>query len=73
LDLAIEAGEVIKPKNARFQLVDKATGEMIGEPVKEADTQNEAFLGVVLKRQSFKDWVRENFMIAQAQMVADED
>lgn len=73
LDLAIEAGEVIKPKNARFQLVDKTTGEMLGEPVKEADTQNEAFLGVVLKRQSFKDWVRENFMIAQAQMVADED
>lgn len=73
LDLALEAGEVIKPKNARFQLIDKETGETIGDIVKEEDTQNEAFLGIVLKRESFKQWVRDNFKIAQAQMVTDEE
>ena len=73
LDLAIDAGEVIKPKNARYQLVDKSTGEVIGEPVKEAETENESFLGVVLKRESFKAWVRETFQLAQGTMIADED
>lgn len=72
LDLAILAGEVIKPKNARFQLVNKETGELIGEPVKEDATQNENFLGVVLKRNSFKEWVRSEFQIAQGTLIADE-
>jgi len=72
LDLAIEAGEVKKPKNARFQLVDPETGEMIGDIVKEEDTENEDFLGVVLKRPSFKEWVRNKFKVAQAKLLADD-
>jgi len=72
LDLAILAGEVIKPKNARYQLVDKATGELIGEMCKEADTENEEFLGVVLKRDTFKQWVRDTFKLAEGQMIAEE-
>ena len=73
LDLAIEAGEVIKPKNARYQLVDKSTGEILGDPVKEEATENEKFLGVVLKRESFKQWVRENFQLARGTMLASDD
>lgn len=73
LDLAIEAGEVIKPKNARFQLVDKSTGELLGEPVKVEATECEEFLGVVLKRESFKQWIREKFQIVQGTMVHDAD
>lgn len=70
LDLALLAGEVIKPKNARYQLVDKATGELIGDgPVKEAETENEDFLGVVLKRESFKQWVRDTFKLAEGKML----
>jgi hypothetical protein len=73
LDLAVLAGEVIKPKNARFQLVDKETGELIGDkPVKEEETENEDFLGVVLKRESFKQWVRDTFKLAEGKMLADE-
>jgi len=73
LDLAVLAGEVIKPKNARFQLVDKETGELIGDkPVKEEDTECEEFLGVVLKRESFKQWVRDTFKLAEGKMLADE-
>lgn len=72
LDLAILAGEVIKPKNARFQLVDKATGELIGDVVKEDATECEEFLGVVLKRESFKQWVRDTFKLAEGRMLEDD-
>lgn len=73
LDLALLAGEVIKPKNARFQLVDKSTGELIGEPVKQPETECEEFLGVVLQRESFKQWVRDTFKLAEGKMLADID
>lgn len=69
LDLAVEAAEVIKPKNGYYQLVDKETGELLGKPVKEKATQCEEFLGVVLKRESFKSWVRSEFQTAQVQMI----
>jgi RecA/RadA recombinase len=72
LELAVDAGEVIKPKNGRYQLVDKSTGEILGDSVKEAGTECEEFLGVVLKRDSFKSWVRETYQIAHAQMIVDE-
>lgn len=73
LDLAIEAGEVIKPKNARFQLIDKETGEVFGEMVKESETETDEFLGVVLKRESFKQWIRDKYKIAQAKMIQSDD
>lgn len=73
LDLAILAGEVIKPKNARFQLVDKATGELIGDIVKEEETECEEFLGVVLKRESFKQWVRDTFRLSEGKLMIDEE
>lgn len=72
LDLALLAGEVIKPKNARFQLVDKATGELLGDVVKEDATECEDFLGVVLKRESFKQWVRDTFKLAEGKMLEDD-
>ena len=74
LDLALLAGEVIKPKNARYQLVDKASGEILGDgPVKADETETEEFLGVVLKRESFKQWIRDEFKLAEGKMLADDD
>lgn len=72
LQLAIEAGEVVKPSNGWYQLVDKETGEMIGSKVRAKDTETEEFLGVVLKRPSFKKWVIDNFKVAQGKMIDDE-
>ena len=73
LDMALEAGEVVKPKNGRYQLVDKSTGELIGDSVKEKATETEEFLGVVLKRESFKQWVRDRYKIAQCKMISSEE
>lgn len=73
LDMALEAGEVVKPKNAWYQLVDKSTGEVIGSAVREKATQTEEFLGVVLKRESFKQWVRDKYKLAQGKMIASDE
>lgn len=73
LELAIQAGEVIKPKNARYQLVDKETGEVIGDMLKEEDTDNEEFLGVVVKRESFKQWVRDTYQLAEMKLVTEDE
>ena len=73
LDLALEAGEVIKPKNGWYQLVDKTTGEMLGSAVRESATAKEEFLGVVLKRESFKQWVRDTFQVSAGQLIASEE
>lgn len=73
LDLAVASGEVIKPKVGWYQLVDKETGEVIGPLARAADTEKESFLGVVLKRESFKAWVRETFQIAHNQIIADDE
>lgn len=70
LEMALAAGEVVKPKNAWYQLVDKETGELIGTAVREKATQSEEFLGIVLKRESFKQWVRETYKLAQGKMIA---
>ena len=69
LPLAVEAGEVIKPSNGFYQLVDKSTGELIGNKIREKMTWSEDFLGVVLKRESFKVWIRDKYKIAQANMI----
>lgn len=69
LDLALEAKEVIKPSNGWYQLVDKETGELIGGKTRLKDTESEEFLGVVLKRPSFKKWVIDTYKLAQGKML----
>lgn len=73
LEMALESGEIVKPSNGWYQLVDKTTGELLGSKVRAKDTETEEFLGTVLKRESFKQWVRETFQIAQGKMIADDE
>lgn len=63
LDLAIESGDVLKPSNGWYQLVDKETGE-VGNKVRAKDTENDEFLGVVLKRKSFNEFVEKKFKLS---------
>jgi len=73
LEMAVEAKEVIKPSNGWYQLVDPETGETLGSKVREKDTGNEAFLGVVLKRESFKKWVKEKYQLSHTTLVSDDE
>lgn len=73
LDLALEAGEVVKPNNGWYQLVDKETGELLGSKVRSSQTETDEFLGVVLARESFNKWVEDNYMLSVSKILADQE
>jgi|SRR5687768_8486184 len=72
LDLALESGDVVKPQNGWYQLVDKETGEMIGNKVRASATESESFLGVVVKREAFKQFIRDKYQLP-SKMFTDEE
>jgi hypothetical protein len=65
LDLALESGDVVKPSNGWFSLVDPDTGEMSDKKVRSKDTQTDEFLGVVIARASFKSFIRKKYKVSQ--------
>lgn len=63
LDLALQFGHAIKPKNGWYALVDDKTGEILGKNYREDETACEEFLGVVLNRKSFRDKVSQEYKL----------
>jgi hypothetical protein len=69
LELALESGDVVKPAKGKYQLV---TDGETGDAVTEDETQTEEFLGVVLERESFKEFVAKKYVMTNhAQSDAD--
>ena len=73
LDWAQESGDVIKPKNGYYQIVDRESGELIGKPVKEPATECEEFLGVVYKRPEFQLFVKNKYKLAILDKINEDD
>jgi RecA/RadA recombinase len=71
LDLALESGDVVKPKNGYYALVDRATGE-VGKEVKFPKTQADDFLGVVLAREEFKQFIKDTYKLSKAKLEEDD-
>lgn len=72
LDMALEAGEVIKPKNGWYALVDKSTGEIVSKNIRATEFDCEEYAGAILKRESFKQWVRDTYKLSQVKMIEDD-
>lgn len=72
LEMAVASGDVVKPSNGWYQVVDVETGEVIGNKVRAKDTNNKEFWDEILKRQHFKDWVKKTFMIANSKLLSDD-
>ena len=72
MDLALESGDAIKPANGWYQLVDKETGEVLGSKVRESATKTDEFLGTILKRKSFLDFVARKYKLGNSQQTEDE-
>ena len=68
LDLALESGHVIKPKNGWFQRVD-ADGVVEEKNYREKDTENKEFWMPILTNKSFYDFVKNKYSIGQGQMM----
>ena len=71
LDLAQESGDVIKPKNGYYQIVDRETGELLGSPIKEKSTYSDDFLGVVVAREEFKKFIKEKYQLSNTMTAVD--
>lgn len=72
LEMAVASGDVVKPSNGWYQVVDVETGEVIGNKIRAKDTNNKEFWDEILKRQHFKDWVKKTFMIANSKLLSDD-
>jgi len=74
LDLAIESKDVSQGKvgkSAGYALINRSTGE-IGEMVKFDATQTDAFLGTVLKRAEFKQFIRDTYKLEKSKLQEDD-
>lgn len=67
LDLALEFGFVVKPKNGWYALVDMETGEVTGKNVRLKDTSTPEFLGVVLNNPDFQAKVQKKYILPLGQ------
>ena len=66
LDIALAGGYVTKPSNGWYQLVDRATGEVIGTKVREKDTLTSEFWRDMLADETFVDFVKQMYSIVGA-------
>jgi RecA/RadA recombinase len=73
LDIALESGHVIKPKNGWYQKVDKETGEVYDKNYRVADTDNKDFWLPILKSKSFRQFIEQKYMITSGAIVTDEE
>jgi hypothetical protein len=66
VDLAIDAGLIIKPSNGYYQFVDADSGELLYDAKKFRlkDIQNAQYLVPVMRAEKFKRFVRDHYCLA---------
>lgn len=73
LDLALESGHVVKPSNGWYSKVDPETGEVEDKKYREKDTNTSEFWLPIVKNESFQEWVKNRFQIANGALMQEED
>ncbi len=75
LDLALESGYVVKPKNGWYSKVNIDTGEVEEKKFREADTYNKDFWTTILSNKKFHEFVKNKYKLAvnEIQSFEDED
>jgi RecA/RadA recombinase len=69
LEVALAGNYVAKPSNGWYQLVDRETGELVGQKYREKDTLTEEFWKPVLDGTDFKDFVQKQYSIGHASLI----
>lgn len=73
LDLALEANYIAKPKNGWYQLVNRETGELVGQNMREKDfVDNSKFWIELFKTTDFADHIKEQFTIPEGSIFHDD-
>jgi len=73
LDLALESGHVIKPKNGWYQKVDMETGEVFEKSYREKNTYSKDFWEPILSSPSFNEFIEKKYMAASDSIMKEED
>lgn len=71
LEMAVASGDVIKPSNGWYQVVDPDTGEILGNKMRATDTNTREFWEPIMKRKHFKDWVEHTFSVSSQKLITD--
>lgn len=69
MDIALDAGCVIKPSNGWYQRVNLETGEVEEKKYRLADTNNDDFWEPILNSEKFENFVREKYHLGGKAMV----
>ena len=73
IDMALESGHVIKPKNGWYQKVDMETGEILPKSYRMNDTYNAEFWMPVLKCPKFAEFIENKYCVGHESIMKDED
>lgn len=73
MEVALESGHVVKPKNGWYTRVDPDTGEANDKNWRLAETDCKEFWKPILDDQRFADFIVKKYKIAQGSILTDED
>lgn len=72
LDLALESGHVIKPKNGWYQKVDMETGEILDKSYRMNDTYNFSFWHPILICPKFVKFIEDKYRVASGKIMQED-
>ena len=72
LDVAIQGGYVVKPKNGWYQAKNPATGEELSGNVRAKQPLNAEFWEYIFSKTDFFDWIQKRFKVAHSSMFGEE-
>jgi RecA/RadA recombinase len=74
LDLALEGGYVAKPSNGWYQLVDRQTGELVGNKMRAADIEDDReFWGNLVSTTDFPEWIKNKYTLSTGSLIEDDE
>jgi len=73
MDMALESGHVVKPKQGWYAKVDQETGEISDKNFRLADTNSKEFWNSILEDQKFKDYVTKKYRLVSENSILEDD
>jgi RecA/RadA recombinase len=74
LDLSLEGGYVVKPSNGWYQLVDRTTGEVVGNKMRAADIEdNGALWKDMFTNTDFAEYIKKKYTLVGGNLVNQEE
>lgn len=72
LEMALASGHVVKPSNGWYQKANVETGEIYEKKYRASETNTADFWKDIINDQTFKDWVKRTFRIANDKLIKDD-